>query len=139
MLIEYRVKNNYIIDEMDLSDHDFKVRDLKVAQKNHELLVYNITTKRVQAVSIPTNHYWNGNEVEVDLNFNEEQKKFEAQKKLKEDIKRASLACIAYTNGWITDYDKESIDNWINYLKNKAIGAKSSVIVPSRPQILKDF
>lgn len=139
MLKEYRVKNNYVIDELDLSDHDFKVKDLHIIQKNKEILVYNTLLKRVQAVDIPTNNYWTGERIQVDLNFYEEQKKFLIQKRLKEDIAKAALAHVAYKNGWIDDYCEEDINIWINYLKNKAIGSNKSIIIPARPRILKDF
>lgn len=139
MLIEYRIKDNYVIDEMDLATHDFKVRDVVMEQKNGEILVYNTSRKRIQSIFIPSGQYWNGNTLEVDFNFNEEQKRIEAEKKLKADIKRASIAYIAYKNGWIDDYNEEDINNWISYLKNKSKGIRTSLIIPARPTILKDF
>ena len=139
MLKEYRIKDNYVIDELDLASHDFKVRDVSIEQKNGEVLVYNKQRKRIESVIIPTGQFWNGNTLEVDFNFNEEQKKIEAEKKLKADIKRASIAYVAYQNGWIENYDKEGINNWIEYLRNKSKGIKTSLIIPARPTILKDF
>lgn len=139
MLKEYRIKDNYVIDELDLATHDFKVRDVLVEQKKDEILVYNKDRKRIQSIIIPSGHYWNGSTLEVDFNFNEEQKKIEAEKKLKADIRRASIAYVAFKNGWIDDYDEEGINKWIEYLTHKAKGVKTSLIIPARPKILKDF
>ncbi|MGL5690249.1 MAG: hypothetical protein ACRDD8_05440 [Bacteroidales bacterium] len=139
MLKEYRVRNNYIIDEMDLDAHDFKVRDVNVTQRDGEILVYNTCTKRVQSVKIPSKYHWNGSTVEIDFNLNEEQKRIEAEKRMKTDIAKASIAYIAHQNGWIENYDEEGINNWFSFLKKVANGEKTSLIIPSRPAFLKDF
>ncbi len=139
MLVEYLIKNNYVIDELDLDVPDFKVKDIPLKVAKGEILVYNIVTKRIQSVHIPTNHYWNGSTVVIDLNFNEEQKKIDAEKKLKEDIRRASIAYIAHKNGWVEDYNEVEIEEWINYLRLKSKGISTMKIIPARPRILKDF